>query len=66
MPAQDDPLTPAELEFRALLADPQALREWAAQARARWEATPAGKAAVARCYKTIGGFRQTVGKGQHA
>lgn len=36
MPA-DDPLTPAELAFRALLEQPSALAEWCEAARTRWE-----------------------------
>lgn len=52
-----DPLTPAERAVRALLDDPEALHEAAEQARLAWERTPAGKAAVARCAATVGGFR---------
>lgn len=48
MPREADPLTPAELAFRALLADPQALHEWAAEARAAWLKTPQGRDALAR------------------
>jgi hypothetical protein len=54
----EDPLTDLELAFRELLQRPGELHEWAARCRLAWERTPAGKAAVARCYRTIGGFRQ--------
>jgi hypothetical protein len=56
MPA-DDPLTPAEQAFRDLLQKPAEFARWAADVRAQWEATAAGKAAVARCHVKIGGFR---------
>lgn len=42
IPGADDPLTPAELAFRRLLADPQALHRWAERARQRWELNRAG------------------------
>lgn len=50
-------LTPEEEAFRAMLQQPPELHAWAEQARQGWERTPTGKAAVARCYRTIGGFR---------
>jgi hypothetical protein len=57
MPAED-PLTPEEQDVRDLLADPERLHAFAAAARQRWERTPAGKAAVARCRASVGGFRE--------
>ena len=44
----DDPLTPDELEFRALLGRPGAFREWADAVREAWERTPQGRAAVVK------------------
>ncbi len=54
----DDPLTGAEERFRALLQDPSRYCQWASKVRDRWERSPEGKAAVARCYRDVGGFRQ--------
>lgn len=54
----DDPLTDKEERFQRLLRSPSRFSEWAERTRARWEQTPEGKAAVANCYRTIGGFRQ--------
>lgn len=62
MTPADDPLTPEEESFRDLLSRPGELSKFAAWARQRWERTPEGKAAVARCYKTVGGFRQKTEK----
>ena len=56
----DDPLTEAEERFQALLQSPSRYSQWAARVRAEWEKSPEGKAAVAKCYRTIGGFRQGV------
>jgi hypothetical protein len=56
----DDPLTEAEERFQALLQSPSRFSKWAARVRAEWEKSPEGKAAVAKCYRTIGGFRQGV------
>lgn len=55
----DEPLTPAEQDFRALLETPGRYAVWAAECRARWEASPAGKAAVQRCR---GGFQSSAGR----
>lgn len=44
----DAPLTPEETAMRELIADPRRYAPWAAEARARWEQTPIGKAHVAR------------------
>lgn len=56
MPA-DDPLTPEELEMRRCLESPRELALLAAEARRAWEKTPAGRAAIERYRKTMGGFR---------
>ncbi len=53
----DDPLTEKEERFLTLLQSPSRYRQWAERTLARWEQTPEGKAAVAKCYRTIGGFR---------
>lgn len=53
----DDPLTEAEEAFQALLHDPPRYRKWAERTRERWERSPAGKAAVERRYRDVGGFR---------
>lgn len=50
-------ITPAEQDFRALLDHPAEYSRWAASVRARWEASPAGQEALARCRQDIGGFR---------
>lgn len=44
----EEPLTPEETAFRSLLGSPRQYAPWAAEARAAWEATPSGKAHVAR------------------
>ncbi len=41
-------LTPEEQDFRALLEAPRQYAVWATEVRAAWEATPTGKAHVAR------------------
>lgn len=55
----EDPLTPAELAFRALLESPRQLAEWAATVRAHWHATPEGRVATARVH---GGLLSSPGK----